>query len=133
MKYLFLCLKSWRVFSSETFLLLHQTHIFIDSSIIFSHSEKKKRKTTLIKMQTYCLTLHDSYKAHTLFSGDRMRRRHSSCPQELTLQERISDRNTQQNNSEVRASSPCAPGVWRKESCFPGGWSEAGLYDEALG
>ena len=69
LKYLFLCLTSWQVFSSETFLLLHQAHVFIDSSIIFSHSEKKRKKKTLTKTQTYCLTLCDSYNPSTSFSG----------------------------------------------------------------
>lgn len=34
--------KSLYILSSETFLLLHQPHIFIYSSTIFSHSEMKQ-------------------------------------------------------------------------------------------
>lgn len=59
--------KSWWVFSSETFLLLHQTHVFIDSSIIFSHSEKRSTEN-MDKNANHAVQAHTVFIKHLLHS-----------------------------------------------------------------
>lgn len=74
-------LKSRRVFSSEAFLLLQQTHVFIDSSIVFSYPEKKASDVS--RDAAVLFQVRDIGEAHSTFSGEQLWCRHSSCAQEL--------------------------------------------------